>query len=163
MADVFSADVSELVIEAWTTIMISEKVTIAELQTAAMQVMKSRVYTKLPTPAELLDIIRPRVDNKAIADAQANIVLKAIREKGRDRKPEFDDPITAHIMSERWSWSGLCDGLKSDDAPFWRRDFVDAYCAKQDTSQVKRLPGPKETRQKQIEPPGPYTIKKERI
>lgn len=141
MCAVFRDTPDRNLIEAWTTIMISEKVTIAELQDAAIQVMKSRVYNKLPTPADILDIIRPRVNYKAIAEAQADEVLAAVRRCGPDRKPDFSDPITARLMSTRWGWSSFARDLESDRATWWRRDFVDAYQAAAATGEVKRIEG----------------------
>jgi len=97
LASVFRDKIENPMIEAWTTVMHSEGVAIEDLQRAAVLVMKSREYNKLPTPAVLLDLIRPRVDTKAIAQSQADLVLEQVRRVGPYQQPAFDDPVTARI------------------------------------------------------------------
>jgi len=128
MAEVFRDEVSDLLIEGWVAVLASEKVTVEEARTAAVQVMKSRQYNKLPTPATFLEILRPPVNHKEIAEAQADKVLEAVRRIGPYNKPEFDDPITAQLMRKRWPWGSFAASLETEKVKWWRKEFVDAYC-----------------------------------
>lgn len=147
MAAVFRDSVSTTLVEAWTTIMQSEKVTIKELQDAAISVMKSRGYNKLPSPAVLLDVIRPRVDTKAIAERQADLVWKAVGSFHPDISSgsniHFDDPVTEYLMHHRWSLREM-HYMTTKDAVWWRKDFVEAHQSESESPEIKRLPSPHE-------------------
>lgn len=43
--------------------------------------------------------------------------------------PEFDDPITRHLMSTRWRYCSWAASVVEDDLKWWFRDFVRAYQA----------------------------------
>lgn len=142
MAAIFRDEINTQLVEMWYMILESEHVTIPELKAAAIEVMKSRKYTKLPTPAEILDVIRPRVDYRAIAEAQADEVLKAVRTVGQYSKPTFEDPITAVLMSTRWKWGPFASNLETEAVKWFRKDFVAAYQEAAEDGTVKRLPAP---------------------
>ena len=128
MAEVFRDEVSDTLIEAWAFVLSSDKVTIEEAQKAALLVMKSREYNKLPAPAVFLEILRPQIKPKELAESQADEVLEAVRSLGPYNQPEFEDPITAELMSNRWRWGSFSSTLESDKVQWWRKQFVEAYC-----------------------------------
>lgn len=128
MAEIFSATVTPVLIEAWSLIMDAEKITTDELKNAAMEIMKSRKYTKLPTPAEVLDLMRPKQDVERIAEQQADFCLCELRRRGQ-AKPKFDDPITESLMTTRWPWAPWARTLETEQVPHWRRNFVASYMA----------------------------------
>lgn len=131
MAEVLRDKITETLVDGWVDLLASENVTVEEAKRAAREVLKSREYNKLPPPAVFLEIIRPKVDVKQIANAQADFVLESVNRCGPDRKPEFKDPITAELMSKRWPWYGFAAGLETSAKEWWRKDFIEAYCGEQ--------------------------------
>ena len=150
LGEVFGGEISDLLVDAWVGVFGKECVTIPELRDAAIQVMGTRRYNKIPPPAELLDIIRPRVDHRVTAEAQADLVLEAVRSVGPYKLPDFEDTITHHLMTTRWGWRGFASNLESDQIKWWRRDFAEAYQSMADSGEVKRLPAPGGKSDKQL-------------
>ena len=150
MAEVFRDEVSELLIDGWVAVMASEKVTVDEARIAAVQVMKSREYNKLPAPAVFLDIIRPRTDPKQIAEAQADVVIAAVGRHSIYDIPIFGDQITAELMGTRWPWQKFASDLKSAEVKWWRKDFVEAYIGKHESEERLKLQAPKPKRLERI-------------
>lgn len=142
LAEVFSANMSEPLIDAWTAVLIDERISIEQVRAAAIQIMKTRKYTKLPTPADFLDMLKPQENNKEIAETQADDVLDALRGLGPYTLPNFKDPITQELMTRRWPWRTFCMELMSDHVKWWRRDFVEAYCEKKASGNLQPLPPP---------------------
>ena len=128
MAEVFRDTPSDSLLDGWVAVLASEKVTVEEAQAAAVQVMKSREYNKLPPPAAFLEIVRPQVKPEELAEAQADKVIQAVRNLGPYGSPEFNDPITAQLMSKRWPWGSFAANLETDKVKWWRKEFVEAYC-----------------------------------
>lgn len=80
----------------------------------------------MPTIAEIRDatitvhVGRPRAGMEAWGDVRA-----AVGRYGRDRMPQFDDPITAAAV-ERIGWREFCLSDVSE-TPSWRARFVELY------------------------------------
>jgi len=132
IAENFGGKLSETLLELWIALLKKNNVTISELQNGVLRLVESRVYTKMPSFAELLQAIRPEKSpdvSKALAEQQADIVIDAVRRKAPGVRINFDDPVTAELMRTRWSVSGLCNTLTTDRTPFFRRAFVEAYTA----------------------------------
>lgn len=144
MAQMLGAEVNPAVVIVWCDILEEEGISIEEFNRACKEILKTRKYTKLPTPAEVLDLLRPKEDLKAIAEDQATLVLHQI---GQRRVPSFEDPITLELMQSRWKWCNFCDTLKTDDVPFWRRDFVEAYSGKRKIANSRKMLPAKEPKQ----------------
>ena len=66
-------------------------------------------------------------DPEAVAQAEANRVLRLVRENGANREPQFWDPATREIMRTRFNWRSLCATLRDDQTQWFVRDFVAAY------------------------------------
>jgi len=127
MAEAFRDTASDALIDAWVAVLANAKVTIEEAQQAAVQVMSTREYNKLPPPGVFLAILRPPVNCNAVANGQADLVLEQVRRLGGHRQPVFEDPITAKLMEVRWPWRDFCDTLQTSEVKWWRRDFRAAY------------------------------------
>ncbi len=54
--------------------------------------------------------------------------------------PEFDDPVTRHLMSTRWRYCSWAAYVVEDDLKWWFRDFVRAYRAHAAGVGLDRLP-----------------------
>ena len=146
MAEIYSTEVTEPLVDAWACVLQDEGITIEQAKTAAIMVMKSRVYTKMPTPADFLEVLKPNV--KTIADGQADIVLQAVRDYRSDRPPKFEDPITAKLMSTRWPFSDFAQTLEKDAVKWWRKQFAADYQdLKEAEEREQRLLEARETKQ----------------
>ena len=64
-----------------------------------------------PVIAEIIDIIG-RNKNKLSIEARAlqqwRVVMSAVRKYGINRRPQFADPITAHLIKSQFPWTYLC-------------------------------------------------------
>ena len=127
MAEIYSSKVSDPLVDAWVAVLTDEKVSIEQAKAAAIIVMKTRKYTKMPTPADFLDLIKPRISTKALADNQADLVLEAVRRNGPNKLPAFEDKATAKLMTVRWPWKSFCETLEIEQVKWWRKEFAEAY------------------------------------
>ncbi len=98
--------------------------TIGQVESAVIRVMKSNVYTKMPTTGTILNAIQGAVGDRA--EYQYTVVLRAIRQLGNSGHPKFKDPITQAIVDTRFGWSKIC-GILDKDMEFFARDFKSAY------------------------------------
>ncbi len=132
MAEAFRDTASDALIDAWVAVLRHARVTIDEAQQAAVEVMSTRQYNKLPPPGVFLEILRPQVSHKALGESQADIVLEAIRGLGPMGGVKFEDPITDKLMATRWPWRSFSMELLSEQVKWWRKEFVAAYCEEKD-------------------------------
>ena len=92
-------------------------------------------YPPMPRIKEIIDAIKKiyekELPGRDVAEAQADLVLRTLREIGGYRGPDFKDPITKNLMSCRWPWSEFASTLMNEDIKFWRIRFVDAYISYQ--------------------------------
>lgn len=82
-----------------------------------------------PTPADIRNYCGKcavAVTAASIADQQAGIVVDLIRRIGYYGRPVFDDPITARLLSTRWSFRYLCD-MTEEETKWFVKDFKAAY------------------------------------
>ncbi len=116
-----------------------KKFTIEQVEHAALQIVKRRKYTTMPTIADFIE--RMEVTGADKAEEQANLIPKAIRFVGRYNTPKFDDPITEFLVFKCFGWSRICE--KSErDLPFFLREFKQAYIDQARIMSVKQLQRP---------------------
>ena len=66
----------------------------------------------LPTIAEVIQIIeetRNPITVEARSQQQWRVVMSAVRQFGKNRPPQFSDPITANLVRTQFRWSYLCE------------------------------------------------------
>ena len=101
-----------------------------KVKAAAMQITRTRKYTKMPTVADFVEAIegdQASIDEDR-AELQAMKVISEIKRVGYMGKPKFDDPITARICNSIYRWSYLCQ-MPESETSFFVRDFKAAYLA----------------------------------
>ena len=99
-----------------------------KVKVAAMQITRTRKYTKMPTVADFVEAIegdQASIDEDR-AELQAMAVIDEIRRVGSWGKPRFDDPITADLVRRRFGWQSLCE-MQTDKTSFFVREFKAAY------------------------------------
>jgi hypothetical protein len=110
-----------------------------QLEHAAIHIIRTRKFTKMPTIADFIEAIDGSGDD--IAETQAHHVLCQVRELGAYQTPTFDDPVTRELASRRWTWGTLCSMLERDHQWFVK-EFVQAYRAYERLEIVPQLEGP---------------------
>jgi hypothetical protein len=83
-----------------------------------------------PKPSEIIDIIEknrgPVVGIEAQAEQQWRIVFDAVMGGGLERRPVFEDPITALLAGGRVAWGYLCN-MKRVDEKWEQKRFCRSY------------------------------------
>ena len=97
---------------------------IEEIEAAVITVMKTNIYTKMPTTGTILNAITGTIDDRA--ELQYNIVLRAIREVGSYGTPIFKDRATQSIVFDRFGWSKICR-MDHSQMGFFENEFKRAY------------------------------------
>lgn len=145
LGEIYSTDITDPLVDAWVAVLTAEQITIEQAKAAAIQIMRTRKYTKMPTPADVIDLIKPPMDCKLLAEEQADLVLGAVRSYRPGEPPEFEDPITYRLMKDRWPWGHFASSLETDRVKWWRKEFVEAYSdyAGQEMLPELKAPDPK--------------------
>jgi hypothetical protein len=142
LAQVLRDEATEAMIDGWVAVLQDEKISIEDAQKAAVIVMKSRQYNKLPSPAVFLEILKPQENTEMIAGEQADLVLEKLRSMGPCRAPEFEDQTTAYLMERRWPWRSFCENLLTEEVKWWRKEFVAEYAARRNEAERLKLTTP---------------------
>jgi hypothetical protein len=105
---------------------------IEKIKDAAIQITRTRKYTKMPTVADFVAAIEGDQEHadEDRAELQAMKVISEIKRVGSYGNPKFDDPITASICKSVLRWNYLCQ-MPEADTSFFIRDFKAAYLASQ--------------------------------
>ena len=95
---------------------------VADVQRAAMSLIRSRKYTSMPTVADFLEHLGGgSVEDKA--EAAAAKALRAVSEVGRYASVAFDDPVLMAVIEGSWgSWPEFCAACSGSEVKFVRRE-----------------------------------------
>lgn len=103
---------------------------IHQVDYAAKVILKTRIYTKMPTPAEFYNAIDANVpDPKDKAIVIAHGIIEHLNRHGSSVFPIINDPIALKLMKGRWEYHRWSRDLLHSEEKWWIREFVDAYCA----------------------------------
>jgi len=127
LAGNFGDTVDNNTVKIWARGFESEGISLDQIRYAALKILKTRTISKMPTFAEFLEAING--SNKDNAQAQADIVLETLQQRGSRINPKFLDPVTAHLMSTRWKWERWAPNVTEDEVKWWRKEFIEAYQA----------------------------------
>ena len=123
----FGTIATEPLLNLWFETAKEDDLTIEQWEAAAKKIIRGRKYTSQPTYADFLEnVMGDKATEADVAEAQVCIVMKQIREIGYYRTPVFDDSITRHLMSSRWSWSAVC-AMTETELKWWGKEFLEAY------------------------------------
>lgn len=104
-----------------------EKFSIEEVERAALSLVASRKFTKMPPIADFLEHIGGG-SAEDHAQVQAGIVLNAIRSKGSYATVNFDDKTTNAVIAQGFGgWVKLCSELTTDKEGWFQKDFCKIY------------------------------------
>lgn len=97
---------------------------IEQVEAAVMNIVRSNVYTKMPTTGSIIRAIEGTDDDRGERQVQA--IRDEIRRIGSYESPRFDDPVTADLVARRFSWGAICSMTEREFA-FFASSFKEAY------------------------------------
>ena len=112
-------------ISMWRRMFELDGIGLGQIKTAAVEIMRTRKISKMPTYAEFLEYVHGSADSEA--QAQADVVVDVLRSQGSHPTIKFSDPITQHLMSRRWPYKQWASSVLEKELVWWRKDFVAAY------------------------------------
>jgi hypothetical protein len=111
---------------------------IEQFQKAAYQIIRTRVYTSLPTVKDFLDAIYGKPEQ--VAEVEAYRVVDAVRKYGSYGTVVFDNSVTMWAIERRGGWIKLCEELSDKDLNWFVKDFVKSYQAFSNSAPKKLTP-----------------------
>lgn len=99
-----------------------EGFSVEQISAAATQHVRESKW--FPKASELIERMAPNLEDAAARQAAA--VIDAARRIGSRYQPRFDDPITKHLLTGRFSYRSVCD-MAEDEVKWFMRDFSAAY------------------------------------
>lgn len=111
---------------------------IEQVESAVVSVMRSNVYTKMPTTGTIIQAIENTDADKS--ELQIKAIREEIRRIGSYGSPVFDDPVTDEIVKRRFGWGAICS-MSDREFEFFAKNFKSAYStqSKEDRLCVDRL------------------------
>lgn len=97
---------------------------IEQVEAAVMSILRSNVYTKMPTTGSIIRAIEGTDDDRGERQVQA--IRDEIRRIGSYESPRFDDPVTADLVARRFSWGAICS-MSEREFSFFANSFKEAY------------------------------------
>jgi len=112
--------------------------TIGQIEAAALQIVRTRKYTTMPTIADFVEAIEGSVDDKA--SVQVLLVWDAIRRFGVYAQPVFEDPVTNRVVCQL-GWKSIC-ATPEKERGWFLRNVATAYKAHRKCDEVQAISGP---------------------
>jgi len=83
-----------------------------------------------PKPVELIEFITGG-QSQIASNAQIEVdkILCHFRQYGSTRHPELSDPISKHLMSNRWVYGNWASSILESEIKWWQKEFIEAYNA----------------------------------
>lgn len=104
---------------------------INEIRQAAVKIMRTRAYLKMPTVADFMAYLSPE-SNLAIDDRAQNEcgkIIENLKFYGATRPPEGLDEIATHLMARRWPYRNWARTVAESELQWWEKQFREAYRA----------------------------------
>lgn len=141
LADNFGAELSAPGLEMRFEVL--KAYPLQQVQQAAMTLLATRKFMKMPTVAEFLEHLHGgSCDDKA--EVEAGKVIRAIEQHGGYASVAFDDPVTQAVICQGFGgWAKLCEELNASEEKWFRKDFAKMYAAyaRQRVEVFGHLPG----------------------
>lgn len=100
---------------------------IEQVRSAALSIVKTRKFLKMPTIAEFIEHIEGgSVDDIALVEATK--VLEAVKAHGAYKSVVFDNPVTQAVVEYTFGgWVKLNEELSAKDEKWFLKDFEKSY------------------------------------
>lgn len=130
MSENFSDTVSSIAVRMYISIL--SEYSIDEIKQAAVKIITTRKYNKMPPIGEFLEYIHGSTDDNA--EVEAAKVLWAVQRVGPYRSVAFDNPVTQAVISSYGGWPAFVDEVDKESKKKWIRFDVakiyKAFCGK---------------------------------
>jgi len=125
MADMYGRTLQDATLAMWVKIL--SPYPPDQVERAVSQVITSRKYSNMPTPAEVLEHLNGgNAEDRGLIEAQK--VLNAVSTVGGYKSVVFDDPVTQAVVKHTFGgWARLCDESCEDNRVWFEKEFVNAY------------------------------------
>jgi len=125
---------------------------IDQISQAGTWLLKNREerFPAVPTTKEFIDTIKGQggciqISAGSRAEIQADVVIKKLRQHGRNAVVDFEDPITFQLMTGRWRYNSWAADVIDSELKWWRKEFVEAYKAYSEAGKAENLLPPPNT------------------
>lgn len=117
-----------------------EQYPIEHISQAITQMINTRVYPSFPKPAEILQEINGKAENRA-TEAWLD-VLNAVARIGNYQSVKFSDPVIHSVVQAMGGWPQLCQ-MESQEEHWKQKEFERLYgvIASRDGKHPEYLPG----------------------
>ena len=80
---------------------------------------------------DLFEVLEKGNSKQIASNAQIEVdkILCHFRQYGGSRHPELADPVSKHLMSNRWPYSNWASTVLESEIKWWQREFIEAYNA----------------------------------
>lgn len=95
-----------------------------QVEAAVMSIIRSNIYTKMPPTGAIIRAIEGTDDDRS--ERQIQVIRDEIRRIGSYGSPVFEDPVTADLVSRRFSWGAIC-AMPERGFAFFASSFKSAY------------------------------------
>jgi len=121
---------------------------IEQIEAGAMKILRSWKWNRMPPLAELMDAIEgPQQKITDQAEIECNKVIEYLNIHGGQRPPVFKDPITQHLMTQRWKYQKWASNVLESEITWWRKEFKEAYQAYAADPDTKLITAPEKLKQ----------------
>lgn len=118
---------------------------IEDVKSAALEIMKTWKSPRIPPVSVFLEHLGvKKIDAKNRAEIEADKIISHLNFYGSTEFPNFDDPVTRHLMSHRWPYLRWAKAILESDLKWWRKDFLAAYQAFDMSGEAKFLEAPQD-------------------
>lgn len=130
MAEVLAAprEITGALILAWAAVLREAGVAAEDVRPAALRLLGTARF--FPSPAEFLEVLRPKEDAAALEELGWQRTLSAVRELGGFASITAEDlhgDGAALWVLSRMGWERLCRELDEENRAIWRAEFVRLY------------------------------------
>jgi len=114
---------------------------VEQIKAAALKVMATRKYSGMPPVAELIEAI-PGTQALAVedkAEIEASKIIEHLNKYGTSKWPDLSDPVTKHLMFNRWPYMLWAASVTTSETVWWRKEFKETYMSYRVKSSVTEL------------------------
>ena len=136
LCEIFDKKNTKIMLAGYFTAL--ESFTIEQTEKAISTAISSCKF--FPKPVELIELVTG--GQKQIAsNAQIEVdrILCHFKQYGSGKHPEFTDPISKHLMTNRWPYYEWSRSVLTSELTWWQKEFIEAYNALHGRDMAKQL------------------------
>jgi len=114
--------------------------TIDQVENGCKKVLLTWEYSRMPPIAIIIKSIdgeQPKIEFIAIVEADK--ILSHLKFNGASSYPVISDPITKHLMGQRWPYCRWAKDVLESELVWWKKEFIATYQAHDDVGEIKQI------------------------